>query len=105
MRLREVPFAPDIEQVLDSVEVEKERVAAAAGEKSVRSRPDDIRLGAQGDLGIGDNLRPCRFGRACLRAGRREYVDGLHAGRRLREHKPEWHARQVTADGNESDAI
>jgi hypothetical protein len=35
MRLGEVPFVPDIEQVLDAVEVEKERVAAAAGEKSV----------------------------------------------------------------------
>src|SRR5262249_1696113 len=33
MRLGEVPFAPDIEQVLDAVEVEEERVAAAAGEK------------------------------------------------------------------------
>src|SRR5262249_41975958 len=38
MRLGEVPFAPDIEQVLDAVEVEKERVAAAAGEKSVGAR-------------------------------------------------------------------
>src|SRR5262245_34667069 len=36
MRLGEVPLAPDIEQVLDSVEVEEKRVAAAAGEKSVR---------------------------------------------------------------------
>ena len=38
MRLGEVPFASGIEQVLDSVEVEKERVAAAAGEKSVMTR-------------------------------------------------------------------
>jgi hypothetical protein len=35
MRLGEVAFAPDVEQVLDAVEVEKERVAAAAGEKGV----------------------------------------------------------------------
>jgi len=54
MRLGEVPLAPDIEQVLDSVEVEEERVAAAAGEKSVGARLDDIRLGGEGDLGVGD---------------------------------------------------
>src|SRR5262249_37159620 len=53
MRLGEVPFAPDIEQVFDSVEVEKERVAAAAGEKSVGARLDDIRSGAEGDFGVG----------------------------------------------------
>ncbi len=56
MRLGEVPFAPDIEQVLDAVEVEKERVAAAAGEKSVGARLDDIRLGDEGDLGVGNDL-------------------------------------------------
>jgi len=58
MRLGEVPFASGIEQVLDSVEVEKERVAAAAGEKSVVARLDDIRLGAEGDLGVSDYPRP-----------------------------------------------
>src|SRR6516162_11555010 len=60
MRLGEVPLASDIEQVLDTVEVEKERVAAAAGEKSVAARVDDIRPGAEGDLGVGDYLRPWR---------------------------------------------
>ena len=58
MWLGEVPFAPDIEQVLDSVEVEKERIAAAASEKSVRAQLDDIRPGAEGDFGVGDDLRP-----------------------------------------------
>jgi hypothetical protein len=33
MRLGEVSFASDIEQVLNSVEVEKESIAAAASEK------------------------------------------------------------------------
>src|SRR5690242_266794 len=33
MRLSEVPFAAGIEQVLDSIEIEKERVAADACEK------------------------------------------------------------------------
>src|SRR5262249_10450897 len=33
MRLGEVAFAPDVEQVLDAVEVEEKRVAATAGEK------------------------------------------------------------------------
>src|SRR6516165_6878276 len=89
MRLGEVPFAPDIEQVLDSVEVEKERIAAAAGEKSVGARLDDIRPGAEGDLGVGDDIRPNRFGRARLRARRREYADGLPAVLRLRKHVAE----------------
>jgi hypothetical protein len=35
MRFCEVPFAPDIEQILDSVEVKEEGVAAAAGEERV----------------------------------------------------------------------
>ena len=35
MRFGEVPFAAGVEEIFDSVEVEKERVAAAAGEKSV----------------------------------------------------------------------
>src|SRR6516162_8468821 len=97
MRLGEVPLAPDIKQVLDSVEVEEERVAAAAGEKSVRPRLDDIRLGAEGDLRAGDYLRPYRFGRARLRARRYEYVNGLPAVLRLREHIAERDIRQVIA--------
>ncbi len=97
MRLGEIPFAPGIEQVLDSVEVEKERVAAAAGEKSVGARLHDIRLGAEGDLGVGDDLRPYRFDRARLLALRHEYVDGLLAVLRLREHIAERDVRQVIA--------
>ena len=58
MGLGEVPLAAGVEQVLNAVEVEKERVAAAAGEKSVGARLDDIRLGAEGDLGVGNDLRP-----------------------------------------------
>src|SRR5213080_1750468 len=105
MRLGEVPFALDIEQVLDSVEVEKERIAAAAGEKSVRARLDDIRLGAEGDLGVSDDLRPCRFGRARLRACRHEYVDGLPAVLWLREYVAECDVRQVIAVGIDVEAI
>jgi hypothetical protein len=45
MRLREVPFAAGMEQVLDSVEVEKESIAAAAGEKSVDARLTVMILG------------------------------------------------------------
>src|SRR5208283_1775795 len=83
MRLSEVPFAPGIEQILDSVEIEKERVASAACEKSVETRLDDIRIGAEGDLGVGDYFRPDRFGRARLRALRREHSNGLLAVLRL----------------------
>jgi hypothetical protein len=97
MRLGEVPFAPDVEQALDTVKVEKERVAAAAGEESIRARLDDIRLGAEGDLGIGDYLRSYRFIRSQLRARRHEYVNGLPAVLRLREHIAECDVRQVIA--------
>src|SRR5438045_7242919 len=97
MRLGEVPFASGIEQVLDSVEVEKERVAAAAGEKSVVARLDDIRLGAEGDLGVSDYLRPQRSVQARLRAPRHEYVNGLPAVLRRREHIAECDVRQVVA--------
>src|SRR5262245_9229740 len=105
MRLGEVPFTPDIEQVLDSVEVEEERVAAAAGEKSVGARLDDIRFGGEGDLGVGDDLRPYRFGRARLRARRREYANGLLAVLRLREHIAERDVCQVIAVGIDVQAI
>src|SRR5262249_49865689 len=37
MRLGEIALAPGIEQILDPVEVEKERVAAAAGEERIRA--------------------------------------------------------------------
>src|SRR5436309_9627619 len=97
MRLGEVPFASGIEQVLDSVEVEKERVAAAAGEKSVVARSDDVRLGAEGDFAVSDYFRPCRVGRARVRARRDEYVNGLPAVLRLREHIAECDVRQVIA--------
>src|SRR6201997_376188 len=66
MRLGEVPFAPDIEQVLDAVEVEKECVAAAAGEKRVAVSFNDVRPVAEGNLGVGNYLSPHRFGRARL---------------------------------------
>src|SRR6516225_1264345 len=95
MRFGEVPFAPGIEQVLDSVEVEKERVASAAGEISVGARLDDMGRGAEGDLGIGDDLCSYGFRRSRLRALRHEYADRLPAIPRLREHITERHVRQV----------
>src|SRR5262249_53135065 len=82
-----------VEQVFDSVEVEKERVAAAAGEKSVVARLDDIRIGAEGDLVVSDYRRPWRSVRARLRARRHEYVSGLPAVLRLREHIAECDVR------------
>src|SRR5215831_16048876 len=67
--------------------------------QSVGARLDDIRLGGEGDLGVGDDLRPYRFGRARLRARRREYANGLPAVLRLREHIAERDVCQVIAVG------
>ena len=47
MRLGKIPLAPDVEQILDAVEIEKEGVAAAAGEERVVARLDEVRLGAE----------------------------------------------------------
>src|ERR1700728_2468532 len=69
VRCGEVPAAAGVEQVLDPVVVEKERVAAAAGEESVLTDSDDVRSAAEGDGGTVDDLRPGRFGRAGLYPG------------------------------------
>src|SRR5580692_4265353 len=52
VRFGKVPFPPDIEQSLDSVEVEKESVAATAREECVIARLDGVRFGAERDLRI-----------------------------------------------------
>ena len=65
----------------------------------------DIRLGAEGDFTISDDLRPDRFSRARLRALRHEYVKGLPAVLRLREHIAERDVRQVIAVGVDVEAI
>src|SRR5260370_42064652 len=59
-----VKFLPPLvsKQVLDPVIVEKERVAAAAGEERDVAGLDDVGLGAEGDLGVGDDLGPDSFG-------------------------------------------
>ena len=97
MGLGEVPFAARVEQVLDSVEVEKERIAAAPGEKSVGARLDDIRFGSEGDFGVRDYPPPYRFVRARLQARRHEYVNGLPPVLRLREHIAKRDVREVIA--------
>src|SRR5262249_30186030 len=47
VRRGEIPLAPDVEQILDAVEIEKESVAAAAGEERVVARLDEVGLGAK----------------------------------------------------------
>src|SRR5262249_56256324 len=79
--------------------------AGTAGEKSVGPGLDDIGLGAEGALRVGDYLRPYRFGRARLRARRHEYVKGLPAVLRLREHIAEGDIRQVIAVAIDVEAI
>ena len=79
VRRGEVSPTRGIEQILDAVEVKKERVAATAGEERVGAGLDDGGRGAEGDLGIGDNLLPDHFDRAGFRAFCREDVHGLPA--------------------------
>ena len=79
MRLGEVALATYIEQILDAVKIEKEGVAASAGEEGVRARLDDIRRRAEGDLGITDDFCPDCLGRTRLIALRDEYAYGLPA--------------------------
>ena len=82
----EISAARGIEEILDSVEVEKESVAASTGEERVGAGLDDVGFDAEGDLGIGDDLRPNSFDRAGFRAFCHEDVDGLHTVLRWREH-------------------
>jgi hypothetical protein len=42
VRLGEIPLAPDVKQILDAVEIEKESVAATAGEECVVTRLDEV---------------------------------------------------------------
>ena len=64
----EIPAARGIEQILDSVVVEKESVAASTGEERVGAGLDDVGVGTEGDLGIGYDLGPNSFDRAGFRA-------------------------------------
>src|SRR5260370_29168973 len=86
MRFGEVPFSPDIEQSLDTVEVEKGSVAATAGEECVIARLDDIGLGAERDLRIGDYLLPDRFDRSRLRTLGQKHIQRLLAVLQFRKH-------------------
>ena len=95
MRRGEVSAALGIEQILDSVEVEKESVAAAAGEERVGAGLDDVGFGAEGDLGVGDYLRPDGFGRVGFRAFCHEDVYCLLAVLRRREHVTDRDVRQA----------
>ena len=105
MRLGKVPLAPDIEQVLDSVKIKEESVAAAAGEEGVVARLDDVRRGAERDLRVRDYLRPHRFDRARVRTFGQEHVEGLLAVLRRRKHEAERDIRQQIAVIIDIDAV
>ena len=68
-----------VEQVLDAVEVEEERVAACAGEECEASRRDDVRGGAEGNLDTFEDARPHRLVGFRVRVVRQVHVDGLAA--------------------------
>src|SRR6266487_5705861 len=87
MRLGEIPLAPDVEQILDAVEVEEESVTATPGEECVVARLDEVGPGAERDFCIGDYLLPDSFDRARLRAFGQKHAEGLLAVLRLRKHE------------------
>ena len=66
MRLGKISLAPNVEQILDAVKIEEESVAATASEECVVARLDDVRLGAECDLCVGDYLLPDSFDGARL---------------------------------------
>src|SRR5262249_40896069 len=61
MRLGEVSLASRIEEVLDSVEIEKESVAAAAGKKCDAASGHDVGLGSERDFTVRDDFLPNGF--------------------------------------------
>ena len=81
----EISAARGIEEILDTVEVEKESVAASTGEKCVSAGLNDVGVGAKRDLSIGDDLRSNSLDRAGFRAFCHEDVYGLHPVLRWRE--------------------
>src|SRR5713101_6785628 len=108
MRRGEVSAALGIEQILDSVEVKKESVAATAGKERIDAGLDDVGLGAEGDLSIGDYLLPDRFDRAGFLAFCHEDVCRLLAVSRRREHVTDRdvrHAVSVVVDVEAVDSV
>ena len=97
MRRGEVSATAGIEQILDSVEVEKERVTAGTGEKCIVAGLDDIRPSAERYLRVDDNLRADRVDRVGLRAFCDEDAYGLFAVLRRREHVGESDVGQAIA--------
>src|SRR5208282_6557053 len=95
VRCSEVSAAPGIEQILDSVEVEKEGVAPTAGEERVGAGLDDVGFGAEGDLGVGDDLLPDSFDRAGFRAFCYKDVYGLLTVLQRGEHVTDRDVRQA----------
>ena len=98
MRLGEVPFASDIEQILDTVEVEKEGVAASAGKERVPARLDDVGfVSDEGDCGIGDDLCSDSFYRTGFRTFGYKNAYRLLTVLRRREHIAERNVVQIIA--------
>jgi hypothetical protein len=58
MRLGEVSLPSRIEEILDSIEIEKESVAPAAGEKLDAARGHDVGLGSERDFPVRDDFLP-----------------------------------------------
>src|SRR5262245_12975989 len=105
MRLGEIPLAPDVEQILDAVEIEEESVAATAGEECVVARPDEVGPGAERDLCIGNYLLPDSFDRARLRALGQKHVESLLSVLRRRKNVAERDVRQQITVGVDVEPI
>jgi len=101
----EVSPAACVEQILDSVIIEEERIAPAAGEDGMGPRLHDIGLGPEGDFGIADDLLPDGLGRPGFRALCQEHAHGLTAVLRLRVDEAEGEVRQAVPVAVDVEAI
>ena len=89
VRRGEVPRARRVEQTLDAVEVEEERVAAGTCEEREAAGGDDVRRLAERHLDSLEDLRPDGFGLLGLVVAGQVHVDGLTPVRGLGEHEAE----------------
>jgi hypothetical protein len=89
LEVGEVLAVLPIESLENSNEVDKERIAASAGEECVGAGCDDVRLASERNLGIRDDRRPDGLALTSLRPGRLVHGRSLPPILGLTEHDAE----------------